>query len=64
MLLRHYVRIRAWGASAIDRLVGEDGATAVEYALMLALIFMAVFFAVTLLGQNTSSSFGGVEFDP
>jgi Flp pilus assembly pilin Flp len=64
MLLRHYVRIRAWGARAVDRLTGEDGATAVEYALMLALIFMAVFFAVALLGQNTSSSFDGVDFGP
>ena len=37
-----------------DRFVGEDGATAVEYALMVALIAMVIIMAVTILGQNTS----------
>jgi pilus assembly protein Flp/PilA len=35
----------------------EDGATAVEYALMLALIAVVIVAAVTLLGQATSESF-------
>jgi pilus assembly protein Flp/PilA len=37
-----------------DRLVSEDGATAVEYALMVALIAMVIIMAVTILGQTTS----------
>ena len=40
----------------------EDGASLVEYAFLLALIAMACFAAVTLLGNNTStrlSSFSG-----
>jgi Flp pilus assembly pilin Flp len=33
-----------------------DAATAVEYAVMLALVFLAVLGAVLVLGQNTSQS--------
>jgi len=35
----------------------EDGPTAVEYAVMLALIIMVCFAAVQFLGQQTSTSF-------
>jgi pilus assembly protein Flp/PilA len=35
----------------------EDGATAVEYGLMLALIAVIILAAVTLLGQNLSTLF-------
>ncbi len=35
----------------------EDGATAVEYAVMLALIIVVCFIAVTAIGQNTNSNF-------
>ena len=37
--------------------VDEDGATAVEYGLMLALIAVIILAAVTLLGQNLSTLF-------
>lgn len=40
-----------------SRLSREDGATAVEYALMIALIALVVLAAVTFLGQQTNSSF-------
>ncbi|MEX0939398.1 MAG: Flp family type IVb pilin [Pirellulales bacterium] len=36
----------------------EDGPTAVEYAVMLALIIMVCISAVMLVGQSTSNSFG------
>ena len=39
------------------RLGSEEGATAVEYALMIALIALVVVAAVTLLGQSTNSVF-------
>jgi len=35
----------------------EDGATAVEYALMVALIALVIVAAVALLGEQTSSAF-------
>lgn len=40
-----------------SRLSREEGATAVEYALMIALIALVVLAAVTFLGQQTNSSF-------
>ena len=39
----------------------EEGATAVEYGLMVALIAVVIIGAVTLLGQSTSDKFGEVE---
>jgi pilus assembly protein Flp/PilA len=38
-------------------LKGEQGATAVEYAVMLALILLACLGGVVLVGQATSSSY-------
>jgi pilus assembly protein Flp/PilA len=38
-------------------LTEEDGPTAVEYAVMLALIIMVCISAVMLVGQSTSNSF-------
>jgi Flp pilus assembly pilin Flp len=42
----------------------EHGATAIEYALMLALIAMVVFVAVQFLGQSTSNAFNSMSFSP
>jgi pilus assembly protein Flp/PilA len=39
----------------------EDGPTAVEYAVMLALIIVVCIAAVTTLGQNASSTFNNVQ---
>jgi pilus assembly protein Flp/PilA len=38
----------------------EDGPTAVEYAVMLALIIVVCLGAIGLLGQNANSTFGTV----
>ncbi|WP_270886484.1 Flp family type IVb pilin [Pedococcus sp. 5OH_020] len=38
----------------------EDGATAVEYGLMVALIAIVIIAAVTLLGTNLSSLFNSI----
>ena len=35
----------------------EDGATAVEYGIMVALIAAVIIGAVTILGQNTDGTF-------
>lgn len=49
----------------IDRvksfLVSEDGPTATEYAVMLALIIIAALTAITALGTKVSDIFSNVE---
>jgi pilus assembly protein Flp/PilA len=42
-------------------LVSEDGPTAVEYAVMLALILVACITIVTTLGQSISGTFSKVN---
>ena len=42
-------------------LVNEDGPTATEYAVMLALIIIVAIGAITLLGQKVSAMFGAVN---
>ena len=42
-------------------LVSEDGPTAVEYAVMLALILVACITIVTSLGQSVSGTFSTVN---
>ena len=43
--------------SVSDFLVKEDGPTAVEYAVMLALIIVVCIAAITTLGNNAKSTF-------
>jgi pilus assembly protein Flp/PilA len=48
--------------SSISRFVrSEDGPTAVEYAVMLALILVACITIITTLGTSISSTFGTVN---
>jgi pilus assembly protein Flp/PilA len=42
-------------------LISEDGPTAVEYAVMLALILVACITIVTTLGQSISGTFSKVN---
>ena len=44
----------------VSFLKGEDGPTAVEYAVMLALIIVVCIAAITTLGKNASSTFTNV----
>ena len=46
--------------SVADFLAKEDGPTAVEYAVMLALIIVVCIAAITTLGQNANSTFQSV----
>jgi pilus assembly protein Flp/PilA len=49
---------------AIKRfLASEDGPTAVEYAVMLALIIVVCIGAVTTLGKNASNVFSNVSLN-
>jgi pilus assembly protein Flp/PilA len=53
-----FVRLRL----ALSRLEDQAGATAIEYALMLALIAMAIVVAVAFLGRSTSNAFDSMTF--
>jgi pilus assembly protein Flp/PilA len=44
-------------ARVMRRIGSEEGATAVEYALMIALIALVIVVAVVYLGQSTNSVF-------
>ncbi len=44
----------------VNFLTREDGPTAVEYAVMLALIIVVCLGAITTLGQNANSTFTAV----
>ena len=41
-------------------LVSEDGPTAVEYAVMLALIVIVCLTAITAIGQNANTTFNKI----
>jgi pilus assembly protein Flp/PilA len=41
----------------VEFLIREDGPTAVEYAVMLALIIVVCIAAITTLGNNANSTF-------
>jgi pilus assembly protein Flp/PilA len=51
------VRMQLRVAELRDRLLEQHGATAVEYALMVALIALVIVAAVTFLGQETNKPF-------
>ena len=46
--------------SLVNFLKREDGPTAVEYAVMLALIIVVCIAAITTLGKNANTTFGTV----
>jgi pilus assembly protein Flp/PilA len=45
----------------VDFVRAEDGPTAVEYAVMLALIIVVCLVAITALGTNTNANFTKVS---
>jgi pilus assembly protein Flp/PilA len=48
-------------SSAVKFLRAEDGPTAVEYAVMLALIIVVCLVAITALGSNANATFTNVS---
>ena len=51
-------------SNAVVRFIdGEDGPTAVEYAVMLALIVVVCLGAITTLGQNANNTFSNVALN-
>jgi pilus assembly protein Flp/PilA len=52
--------MRKFAESVVNFLQREDGPTAVEYAVMLALIIVVCITAITALGTNANKTFTGV----
>jgi pilus assembly protein Flp/PilA len=52
--------IRNLSDRVVKFLAAEDGPTAVEYAVMLALIIVVCIGAITALGSNANATFGYV----
>ena len=52
-----------FGQSVVSFLKDESGPTAVEYAVMLALIIVVCITAITALGTNASSTFANVALN-
>lgn len=59
---RWYVRAQLVLNRLSERLIDERGATAVEYALMVAFIAAVIVASVTVLGKSTNSAFSKVKF--
>ena len=52
--------MRTLGQFVVNFLKAEDGPTAVEYAVMLALIIVVCITAITTLGSNANKTFASV----
>ena len=57
MFLALYTGVQTWWGDLKLRAREEGGATAVEYALMVALIAAVIIVAVTALGDNANETF-------
>ena len=53
--------MRQFSQALVNFLKREDGPTAVEYAVMLALIIVVCIAAITTLGSNANSTFSSVS---
>ena len=60
MFLRVYTGVNVWWNDMRVRALEERGATAVEYALMVALIAVVIIAAVAFLGKAASNKFSTV----
>ena len=47
----------------VEFLQQEEAATAVEYAVMLAMVLLAVIGAISMVGEETSNMWGGIDRD-
>ena len=53
--------MRKFAQNVVNFLKNEDGPTAVEYAVMLALIIVVCLVAITALGTNANATFTNVS---
>jgi pilus assembly protein Flp/PilA len=62
VLMKLCARAQVWWFDLRRRACEEDGATAVEYAIMVGMIAAVIVTAVSLLGKATNSGFSTVKF--
>ena len=55
--------MRQFTKNLVQFVKAEDGPTAVEYAVMLALIIVVCIAAITSLGTNANETFGNVSLN-
>jgi len=55
--------MRQWYEAVFRFIDAEEGPTAVEYAVMLALIIVVCLAAITTLGQNANDTFANVALN-
>ena len=55
--------MRQFAKNLVKFVKAEDGPTAVEYAVMLALIIVVCIAAITTLGSNANETFGNVALN-
>ena len=60
MFLRMYAGVQTWWSDLRTRMHEQEGATAVEYALMVALIAAVIIVAVQFLGNSANNTFSTV----
>jgi pilus assembly protein Flp/PilA len=60
MFVRLYTGVTTWWNDLKARAEEEGGATAVEYALMVALIAVVIIAAVAFIGKSASNQFSTV----
>jgi pilus assembly protein Flp/PilA len=60
MFLQTYIGAQMWWSNLRARAQEEGGATAVEYALMIALIAAVIIVAVTFIGNSADEKFNSV----
>ena len=61
MFLSLYTGVQTWWSDLKVRVSEEQGATAVEYALMVALIAAVIIVAVGVLGNKANDAFGTIN---
>jgi pilus assembly protein Flp/PilA len=59
-LYQEYLEMRKFAEAIVQFVQREDGPTAVEYAVMLALIIVVCISAITTLGTKANSTFTSV----
>lgn len=52
--------MKTWFARCLEFLAEEDGPTAIEYAVMVALIIIVALVAVTAFGNKLKATFEGI----
>jgi pilus assembly protein Flp/PilA len=60
VFLRLYTGVSVWWSDVKGRAKEDGGATAVEYALMIALIAIVIIAAVAFLGKAASNKFSTI----